>query len=144
MQELMDFMMRNALMSGIWLALFVMLIVSSVQAKLNKVISVAHAQATTLINREDAQVVDVRSEEEFRKGHIVNAKQLPLAEIKNNHLAAIEKFKQSPIIVVCNAGISSSQAAKMLVQAGFEKVYSLQGGMSEWNNAHLPTVTGKR
>ncbi|WP_298440836.1 rhodanese-like domain-containing protein [uncultured Ferrimonas sp.] len=144
MQEFIDFVLRNALMCGIWLALLVMVVISFVQAKMNKVATVTHAQATMLINREDAKVIDVRSQDEFRKGHIVNAIHTELAEIKNNQLAAVEKLKNSPIIVVCNAGISSSQAAKMLVQAGFDKVHNLQGGMTEWNAANLPTVRGKR
>ncbi|WP_028116611.1 rhodanese-like domain-containing protein [Ferrimonas senticii] len=144
MQEFIDFVMRNALMSGIWLALLVMVVISSVQQKLNKVKSVDHAAATTLINRENAQVIDVRSKEEFKKGHIVGANLLPLAEIKNNQLAAVEKYKNSPIIVVCNNGISSNQAAKMLVQAGFEQVHSLKGGMAEWHSANLPTARSKR
>ncbi|QIZ78264.1 rhodanese-like domain-containing protein [Ferrimonas lipolytica] len=144
MQEYTDFIANNALMSAIWLALFVMVIVSFVQGKLNNVVTVNHAKATALINREDAKIVDVRSKDEFKKGHIVNAIHHELAQIKNNQLGKVENLKNTPIIVVCNAGISSSQAAKMLVQAGFEKVYNLQGGMTEWNNANLPTVTSKR
>lgn len=144
MQEIIDFVGRNALMSAIWFALLVMTFISFVQAKLNKVITVNHATATGLINRENAKVIDVRGKDEFKKGHIVDAINVELAQIKNNQLSALENFKTTPIIVVCNAGISSAQAGKMLVEAGYEKVYSLQGGMGEWNSANLPTVRKKR
>ncbi|GAA4878500.1 rhodanese-like domain-containing protein [Ferrimonas pelagia] len=144
MHEFIDFLTRNPILSLAWVALAALFISSLVQGKLSKFTTVDHQAATLLINKEDAKILDVRGEDEFKKGHIVDALNVPLSQIKNNQLATVEKHKNSPIIVVCNAGISSSQAANTLVKAGFDKVYNLKGGMTDWNAANMPVVRGKK
>ncbi|MFA0372655.1 rhodanese-like domain-containing protein, partial [Vibrio sp. 10N.222.54.F6] len=91
-----------------------------------------------LMNKQSAKVVDVRGKEEFKKGHIVDAVNLPLADIKNNQLGTLENAKGSPIIMVCNAGMTSSQAAQLMVKHGFDNVNNLKGGMGEWQSNNLP------
>ncbi|MBY5993395.1 rhodanese-like domain-containing protein [Ferrimonas balearica] len=144
MQEYFDFFARNPILSLVWVALLGMFIMTLVKSKLSKFKTVSHQQATLLINRQDAKILDVRGADEFKKGHIVDAINVPLSQIKNNQLGAVEKHKNDPIIVVCNAGISSSQAAQVLVKAGFEQVYNLHGGMTDWNAANLPVVRKKK
>ena len=61
-----------------------------------------------------------------------------LSKFKNNDLTSIEKHKDSPIIVVCNTGLTSKQACQMLQKAGFSNIHNLQGGITEWRNANLP------
>ncbi len=144
MNEIFTFLSQHPVLSLLWVALLVMFLFTLVQGKLSKVTTVDHQRATLLINREDAKVLDVRGQDEFKKGHIVDAISLPLSQIKNNQLSAVEKLKNTPIIVVCNAGISSSQAANTLVKAGFAQVYNLKGGMTDWNAANMPVVRGKK
>ena len=144
MQEYIEFFKANPMLSLAWVGLFAALIVSVFKSSISKVKTVDHQQATLLINKQDAKVVDVRSKEEFKKGHIVDAINLSLSEIKNNQTSALEKFKASPIIMVCNAGMTSSQAAQLMVKAGFESVYNLKGGMSEWQQNNLPVAKTKR
>ncbi|SHI01642.1 rhodanese-like domain-containing protein [Ferrimonas marina] len=144
MTEFIDFLSRNPILSLAWVGLAALFIASLVKGKLSKVTTVDHQGATQLINKQDAKVLDVRSNDEFKKGHIVDALNQPLSQIKNNQLGAVEKYKNTPIIVVCNTGISSSQAASALVKAGFEQVYNLKGGMTDWNAANLPVVKKKK
>ncbi|GAA5187155.1 rhodanese-like domain-containing protein [Ferrimonas gelatinilytica] len=144
MNEIFTFLSQHPVLSLLWVALLVMFLFTLVQGKLSKVTTVDHQRATLLINKEEARVLDVRGQDEFKKGHIVDAINLPLSQIKNNQLSAVEKLKNTPIIVVCNAGISSSQAANTLVKAGFTQVYNLKGGMTDWNAANMPTVRGKK
>ncbi|BDY07046.1 rhodanese-like domain-containing protein [Ferrimonas sp. YFM] len=144
MQEYIDFLGRHAMLSAAWVGLLVAFLFVTIKSAFSKVKNIPAQQAVQMINKEDAVVVDVRSDEEFRKGHIANAKHIPLAEIKNNQLSTLENHKSAPIIVVCNAGVSSVQAAQMLVSAGFEKVFSLQGGMTDWKAANLLVVRKRR
>lgn len=104
--------------------------------------NVGPADATRMINHEDAMVLDVRSMAEFKNGHIVNAENAPLNSLKN-HLKKLDKYKVKPIIAVCQSGSRSGSACTTLRKEGFEKVYNLQGGMMAWENANLPVKRGK-
>jgi rhodanese-related sulfurtransferase len=144
MQEYMEFFKANPMLSLAWVGLFVGLIVMVFKSSVSKVKNVNHKEATLLMNKQEATVVDVRGKEEFKKGHIVGAINVPLAEIKNNQLGTLENSKASPIIMVCNAGMTSSQAAQLMVKHGFENVNNLKGGMGEWQSSNLPVSKSKR
>lgn len=138
MQEYLDFFQTNIWLTVAWLILFAAVVFTSVKAGLSAVKKITHQQATLLMNREDAVVIDVRGEGEFKKGHILGSMLVPLSKFKNNDLASIEKYKDTPIIVVCNSGMTSSQACQMLQKLGFTNLHNLQGGITEWRNANLP------
>ena len=95
------------------------------------------AAATLMMNREDAVVLDVREKSEWNGGHIASARHIALAQL-DKHLAEIEKFKQTPVIVCCAIGGRSQTAREKLVKAGFEKVFNLAGGIAAWAEAGLP------
>lgn len=96
-------------------------------------------QATQLINQGKSLILDVRSAEEFAKGHLQNAKHIPLPEL-STRLKEIEKSKTSTVITVCEQGTRASSAASLLTKAGFEQVFILDGGVSAWKSQGLPTV----
>lgn len=96
-------------------------------------------QATLLINREDAVVLDVREPAEYSQGHIVGARHIPLGQLEKR-LAEIDKLKDKPVIVCCAAGSRSASASGALRKAGFSKVFNLAGGMAAWDQAGLPTT----
>ena len=144
MQAYIEFFQANPILSLAWVGLFSALIASVIKASTSKVKNVSHQELTQLVNKQNAKVVDVRGKEDFRKGHIIDALNLSLAEIKNNQLTPLEKHKANPIIVVCKAGMTSSQAAQLLVKQGFENIYNLKGGLDEWQTANLPLVKSKK
>ena len=144
MQEYMEFFKAHSMLSLAWVGLFAALLVSLIKAGTSKIKNISHQELTIMVNRQDAKVIDVRSKDEFRKGHIVDALNVTLSEIKNNQTSTLEKFKASPIILVCNAGMTSSQAAQLLVKQGFENVFNLKGGMGEWQAANMPVSKSKR
>jgi rhodanese-related sulfurtransferase len=102
--------------------------------------SVSPMQATLMLNREDAIVIDVRDAGEWATGHIVNARHIALDQL-GKHISEIEKFKAKPVIVCCASGNRSATASATLRKAGFEKVFNLAGGISAWNDASLPLTT---
>jgi rhodanese-related sulfurtransferase len=99
--------------------------------------SIGTLEATQLINREDALLLDVREPDEYANGHILNARNVPLAQLEAR-LRDFEKAKQKPVIVHCATGSRASSAASMLRGKGFEKVYTLSGGVEAWRQAGLP------
>lgn len=99
--------------------------------------AVTPQEATQLINREDAIVLDVREDSEYRSGHIINALHMPLGRVQEQ-AGELEKHKDKPIIVGCRSGQRSARACGMLKKAGFDNVYNLSGGVLAWQNAGLP------
>jgi rhodanese-related sulfurtransferase len=95
--------------------------------------------ATQLINREDAVVVDVRTDGEFNQGHIVNAVNIPQKSIEEQ-LTKLNKYRNRPIIMACRTGQIGSGVGSTLRKNGFEQVYNLAGGLVAWEGADLPLV----
>lgn len=94
-------------------------------------------EATLLINRQDALVVDVRETAEWSAGHIPNARHIALGQL-SKHLSEIDKFKDKPVIVVCATGNRSGSACRVLQKSGFQQVHNLAGGIHAWSDAGLP------
>ena len=93
-------------------------------------------QATHMINREDALIVDVRDPGEYGAGHILGARNLPVARI--GAAAGELKRKDRPLIVYCQSGERAPKAAAALRAQGFARVVNLSGGIAAWQQAGLP------
>ncbi len=100
---------------------------------------VSVTEATMLINREDAVVVDVRETHEWSAGHIPNSRHIALGQL-SGRISEIEKFKDRPFIICCASGNRSSSACGALRKAGFERVFNLTGGIGAWRDAGLPVT----
>ncbi|MGH8745353.1 MAG: rhodanese-like domain-containing protein [Burkholderiales bacterium] len=94
-------------------------------------------EATQMINRQDALVIDVREDAEFAKGHIVGARNIPLGQLEAR-AKELQKFKSKPVITCCETGNRSPGAIAALRKLGFENVYNLAGGYAGWQQAGLP------
>ncbi len=89
------------------------------------------------MNRKQAVILDVRDNEEFAAGHVVNAKHIPLDKL-NEQIKQLEKFKNRPVVIVCHNGQRSANAAPILVKNGFVDVFCLRGGIAAWQLASMP------
>ncbi|WP_034918446.1 MULTISPECIES: rhodanese-like domain-containing protein [Erwinia] len=143
MQDIMQFAGNHTILSLAWVVLLVLVIVTTVKGMFSKIKTVSRGEATHLINKEEAVVVDVRSRDDYRRGHISNAINLSAADIKKGSLGELEKHKAQPVIVVCANGTSAGDSASQLNAAGFEKVYILKEGIAGWSGENLPLIRGK-
>ncbi len=136
MDQVFEFIGNHLALAGAFAVLLVALLVTE-----NKRggLSVSTQQATQLINREQAIVLDLRSQSEYNAGHIVGARNIPYTSL-SSHLADLEKYKEKPVILVCKMGQHSSAAGKVLMKSGFTQVKRMSGGMAEWANTNLPVV----
>ena len=96
--------------------------------------------AVRLINDRHALVLDVRPHADFKKGHILNALNVPQPKLAE-HLNEIGKDTARPIVVYCALGGVAAQASHALKKAGYTEVYPLQGGLNGWLSASLPVTT---
>jgi rhodanese-related sulfurtransferase len=95
-------------------------------------------QTTQMINRgKSTAVIDVRSADEFAAGHLRDAKNMPLADL-SNRIGELDKNRVKTVILVCQSGARANKAARQLKSAGFEDIYSLEGGIAAWSAAGLP------
>lgn len=99
--------------------------------------SVSTLEATQLMNRQDALVLDVREPARFAEGRILGARNLPLADLAKR-AGELEKFKNRPVIVACDSGSSSQRAVRELRARGFANAVSLSGGFRAWLQGGLP------
>jgi rhodanese-related sulfurtransferase len=99
--------------------------------------SVNTLEATVLINRQDALVIDVRDQNEYAAGHILNARNVPLAHLEER-IGELSKYKEKPVIIACGTGQRSGTAQSLLKKHGFSNVVNLAGGFAAWRQAGLP------
>ncbi len=100
---------------------------------------VSTLEATQMMNRDDALVLDVREPVEFSSGHLLGAKNVPLANLQAR-AGELDKYKSKPVIVNCTDGSRASKAATLLRASGFSNVVNLSGGFAGWQQAGLPVV----
>ena len=94
---------------------------------------------SSLVNKHDGIVLDIRDGKDFRAGHITDSKHIPFNDLQNR-LSELNDYKQKPVVVVCKMGQTAGAAGKQLRAAGFEQVYKLSGGIAEWQASSLPLV----
>ncbi|EGA69816.1 hypothetical protein VISI1226_10279 [Vibrio sinaloensis DSM 21326] len=144
MQEYIAFFQENMILSLVWVGLLVALIMNIVKSATAAYKEITANEVTTLMNRENGVVVDIRTQDEFRKGHITDAVHILPSDIKAGNFGSLENRKSDPIIVVCKTGQTAQESANLLAKAGFEKVNLLKNGLIAWNEANLPLVKGKK
>jgi rhodanese-related sulfurtransferase len=94
-------------------------------------------EAVQMLNHKDPVLLDVREDNEYKEGHIIDAVHIPLGKL-DGRMEELEKYREKPIIVSCRSGHRSSHACARLRKHGFETVYNLKGGVMAWQNAGLP------
>ncbi len=91
-----------------------------------------------LMNRDKAVVIDVCEPDEFARGHVIGAKNLPLGQLEDK-LGQLVKNKSTQVIMVCQVGARSARAAATARKLGYDNVQSLSGGLRAWVAASMPT-----
>ena len=138
MDQLIEFASNNFILAGIWVALIAMLIFSYISAWTSSVKELSTHEATVLMNKDDAIVLDTRPVKEFKAGHILGARQIKPEEVREKNFKKLENSKDKPIIVVCAMGNQARGTANAMLKDGFANVNVLKGGMNAWQSANLP------
>ena len=138
MDQVIEFAGNNIVLAGVWVALVAMLIFSYVSSLTSSIKEVSTHDATLMINKEDAVVLDIRAQNEFKAGHILGARKIKPDALREKNFNTLENSKDKPIIVVCAMGNQARGTANAMSKAGFSKVSVLKGGMNAWQSASLP------
>lgn len=123
-----------------FVGLLVLLIANEISRLTRGVKEVTSAKVVQIMNQ-GGTIVDVRSNGDYDKTHIVNAKNIPLAELekKQSQLA-----KDIATVLYCGpTGNEAVKAAVQLKKSGFTDVYVLKGGLPSWQEDKMPVVNAK-
>ena len=137
MGQYLEFAGNHPFLMGALVLVSVMLVMTSFQRKLLGFSELNVNEAVRLINQDDAVVLDVREDKEFRKGHIINAVNIPLGVLEGR-LNELENRKDKPVIVCCRTGQRAAKAGSVLQRQGFKSTHKLKGGMLAWVDANMP------
>lgn len=96
----------------------------------------------SILELEDAQLIDVRTPEEYDEIHIVNAQNIDFSSPTfDEEISKLDKNK--PVILYCRSGKRSAMCADKLKKAGFKKIYDLEGGISKWQHSDKINIEAK-
>ncbi|MDH5229821.1 MAG: rhodanese-like domain-containing protein [Gammaproteobacteria bacterium] len=137
MEKFIQFAQQEWILFVAFFVILGLLLRTWIAPRLSGVKELSIQEAMKVLNQDDALLIDVRLEKEFKSGHILNAVHIPLGAL-DARAREVEKHKDSPVIVSCQSGNRSMHGARVLRKHGFSEVYNLRGGLSAWINANLP------
>lgn len=138
MQDLTLFLSHHLALSLAAIVIFILLmIVEAMRAKRSRT-GITPAELTQLINHQQAVVFDIRPQDAYRQGHIIDSQAVTAQELQKPS-KKMERFKSKPLVIVCNTGMESQKIATLLLKQGYN-AFSLSGGIRAWIQANMPLV----
>lgn len=134
----MEFLKQNVMLIGLAIGSGLALLLPMLSRSVAGIASLTVTEAVMLINRKSALVLDVREADEFAQGHLQGARHVPLSQL-SARLKELEKFRDKPVLVVCQRGKRANAAAKLLKAQNFTTLNVLKGGMLAWTDAKMPS-----
>jgi rhodanese-related sulfurtransferase len=135
--QLIEFITNHPFLVLALMAILTMLIGGEIRQRLSGIREVGPVEATRMLNHDNAVMIDMREDKEYREGHIINATHMPASK-QDNFTGKLEKYRDRPLIVYCRSGQRSVAVCSKLRKQGFESVYNLKGGVLAWQKAELP------
>ena len=139
MERLPEFIANHLILVSLFVAILALLLWNIFGSSLSGLSKIGPAEVTRLMNHEKALLLDLRTAADFSTGHILSARNIPAAELEGRQ-KELQKHKKNPIILCCNSDSDGVKAGRILKFAGYEKLYSLKGGLESWRNANLPVA----
>ena len=140
MNRLLDYSINHPLLAG---GLVLMtLVVAGYEMRQRGVASsaVAPNEAIRLMNS-GAALIDLRSPNQFKDGHIAGARNLPGDQLAADP-KAVARLADKTVVLYCDDGATTGAALRTLARAGVKNVLSLRGGLAAWKQENLPVVRG--
>ncbi|MDQ7072577.1 MAG: rhodanese-like domain-containing protein [Gammaproteobacteria bacterium] len=114
-----------------------LLIVGCSGSESTSLAEISPQQASKIVASDNAVIIDVRTQEEWDAGHIPGAVHIPLSDVKSR-LDDFKTYEGKTLVMQCRSGKRSAKAANILLDAGFNNVSNLKGGIMAWKKEKLP------
>jgi rhodanese-related sulfurtransferase len=141
MQQFIEFFGNHLVLFAAFGTLLLALVANEVHGSITGGKRLAPLEAVRMINDREPLIVDLRPASEFKKSHLLNAVNVPVAKL-DERLNEIGKDKSRPVLLYCALGGTAGEAAAKLRKQGFAEAYPLRGGLNGWLQNNLP-VTAK-
>ncbi len=138
-QQILQFATQHWVLSSLFLLFLIATLLNEMITLKRSPKMLSTAAVVELINQDKATLIDIRPQEAFVAGHITNA--IRIAADEKEKLSAYQK---KPIVLICTKGITANTLAIQLKKQGFTDTMVLNGGMTAWQAAGLPTIKGKK
>ncbi len=137
MDRLFEFVVNHYILVSLFVAFLLAIIV--LESRRGGGAKISAQGAVTLINKDEAVVLDIRDRKDFNEGRITGSVNIPLNSLKSR-VNELNKHKDKQIIVVDKMGQHAAMAVKQLNAEGFSNVVRLNGGITDWKASNLPLV----
>lgn len=95
--------------------------------------SISQDQAFELLQQDKSiKLIDVRTKEEFKDGHVKNSVNIPLNTLPQRYLSALPN-KEAKVFIICYSGSRAGDATGFLKKAGYTDVHNI-GGVASWKH----------
>ncbi|TDQ37082.1 rhodanese-like domain-containing protein [Thiopseudomonas denitrificans] len=138
MDRLIEFVGNHYLLSSAFVVLAIALLLYETRRSGK---SLSSRELTSLVNADQAIVLDIRQGKDFSAGHIVDSVNIPRDKLAAR-IGELDRFRDKTIVVVCDSGMTAGPACTQLREAGFTAA-RLSGGINGWRGDNLPTVKAK-
>jgi rhodanese-related sulfurtransferase len=143
-ERLIEFTLNHYILALALVVVTYLLIQELFDSALKKFGFVSPMLAVTKMNDGNTVVLDVREHDEYNKGHIESAINLPLSKIKEQ-TSSLNTYTNNQVLIVCQDGTRSSNAGKIITKAGLKDVFVITGGMQSWQEDYkLPIKINRK
>jgi rhodanese-related sulfurtransferase len=143
-ERFIEFILNHYILALALVVVTYLLIQELFDSALKKFGFVSPLLAVTKMNNGNTVVIDVREHDEFNKGHIDSAVNLPLSKIKEQ-ISSFDAYKNNQVLIVCQDGTRSATTGKIITKAGHKDVFVITGGMQSWQEDYkLPIKVNRK
>ena len=136
MQQLLEYIAHHPYLSTAAVAAALAVLFYEMRERVQAYAALNSAHAVRLMNQ-GALVIDLRSKDLYDAGHIVDARNVPAADLPSQ-TDSLKKWRDKNVITYCDSGVQGASAARTLTKLGFSKVFNLQGGLNGWVKDNMP------
>ncbi|MEX1994602.1 MAG: rhodanese-like domain-containing protein [Steroidobacteraceae bacterium] len=140
MDQLLDYFTNHPLLAGAAVLMTLLVLGYELRQRSVGTIAVAPNDAIRMMNT-GAVLVDLRSANQFKDGHIEGARSVPGDALAADP-KALERLAGKTLVLYCDNGATTAAALRTLTRAGVKDVFSLRGGLAAWKQENLPVVKG--
>ncbi len=140
MDRLLDYSTNHPFLAGGLLLMAFLVVGFELRQRGAASTAIAPNEAIRLMNA-GAMLVDLRSANQFKDGHIEGARNIPGDQLAAD-AKALDRLSGKTLVLYCDAGTTTAAAQRTLTRAGTKNVFSLRGGLAAWKQENLPVVKG--
>src|SRR5689334_20922738 len=138
MERLIQYVTNHPLLAASVAVALIVVVIWETRIRAHGESAISSQDLIRLMNQ-GALVLDIRKPEEFAAGHVNGAKQFDSDKILNAG-ETHKRFKDKPVIVICDSGSLAAAAVRQLTRQGFTKAFTLRGGLAAWRAENLPVA----